>query len=287
MASAIVAARLAGAVRDMNAANAIPMSSPTRNRGAVLAIARSVVLEALRGRLGWLALLVLITGVALGEFVAAISITESRGIALLVLAAWLRLAMVFVLALFVVASMVRDFNDKGMELVLALPISRSAYLLGRLLGYLACALSAGVLCALLLCLHLPVAGALAWSASFTLELFIVAAMGCVCALSLVQVPAAMTALAAFYLLARAMAGIELMARSAVAGGGHGVVGELIGATVRLIDLLLPDLDALARSEWLTAAGAPLPELLSGLGIGAVYFALLVGVALFDMQRKVL
>ena len=71
--------------------------------------------------------------------------------------------------MFVVSSMVRDWNDKGMELVLALPISRSAYLLGRLMGYVSCALGACVLCALLLSLHVPVMLAVAWSASFALS----------------------------------------------------------------------------------------------------------------------
>lgn len=252
----------------------------------MLAMAASVVLEALRGRLGWLMGLVLLAGVAISEFVAAISITESRDIAVMVLAAWLRLAMVFVVALFVVSSMLRDWNDKGMELVLALPISRSVYLLGRLLGYVICAAVGSAVCAALLTVHVPPVNAFAWGVSFACELLIVAAMGTLCVLTLSQVPLAMTALMGFYLLSRCMVAIELMARTPVVGGS-GLIHQFITAAVTFIDWLLPDLHALARSEWLVGSAPTSVQLLSALASALVYLALILAVALFDMQRKVL
>ena len=67
---------------------------------------------------------------ALAEFVGALAITESVAFKSGLLGALLRLAAVFLLSLFVITSMVRELNDKQLELVLALPIARVSYFLG-------------------------------------------------------------------------------------------------------------------------------------------------------------
>jgi hypothetical protein len=255
-------------------------------RRALITLSGSVVLEALRGRLGWLLLLVIALGMGLAEFVAAIAITESREVAVLVLAAWLRLSVAFIVALFVVSSMVRETQDKGMELVLALPISRSAYLLGRLSGYLLCALAAGLACAATLTLHVPLTVAAAWGASFAMELLIIVAAGTLCVLTLAQVTLAMTALAAFYLLARSMEAVQLMARHPVVGG-DALLQDLVRGLVQAIDWVLPELHALAPGAWLLAGEVAMAELLQGIAAAALYLLLIVAMALFDMERKVL
>ena len=47
----------------------------------------------------------------------------------------LRVASVFLVATFVITSMVREASDKGLELLLALPMPRAVYLAGKLAGF--------------------------------------------------------------------------------------------------------------------------------------------------------
>ena len=101
----------------------------------VKAIARYTFIEALRNRLLWLIIVALVILFGLAEFAGALAITESREIQATLLGALLRLFTVFVVSLFVVTSMVREFNDKGLELVLSLPIPRATYYFGKLAGY--------------------------------------------------------------------------------------------------------------------------------------------------------
>ena len=69
---------------------------PPRARFAIRAIATVVLLEALRGRMVWLMLALLLGGFALAQYTAQIAITESVQIASGVFASWLRTASVFV-----------------------------------------------------------------------------------------------------------------------------------------------------------------------------------------------
>jgi hypothetical protein len=52
-------------------------------------------------------------------------VTESAQVQVSLLAAFFRFAAVFLVATFVVTSLVLEFNDKGLELVLALPLPRA------------------------------------------------------------------------------------------------------------------------------------------------------------------
>ena len=72
-------------------------------------------------------------------FVQHIAIAETTRMQSGFLAASLRLLTVFVLSLHVAASMVREFNDKGVELLLALDLPRAGYYLGRFAGFAAIA----------------------------------------------------------------------------------------------------------------------------------------------------
>ena len=72
--------------------------------------------------------------VALAAFLSQVALTEARELQAAVAGALLRAAAAFLVAAHVVASVGRESNDKGLELALALPISRSAWYLGKLAG---------------------------------------------------------------------------------------------------------------------------------------------------------
>ena len=85
-------------------------SSLRRHLTAMRAIAVVVALEAIRGRMLWLMVVFIGAGFAISQFTAQIAITESEQIAHGILAFCLRTASVFVVALFVFSSMLRDWS---------------------------------------------------------------------------------------------------------------------------------------------------------------------------------
>lgn len=246
-------------------------------------IAFYTLLEALRNRLMWLVGLVAVAGIAISGFLHEIAITESGQIQVALLAAFLRFAAVFLLATFVVTSMVREFNDKGPELLLALPLPRAGYVLGKLAGFSALALVPALLFGVLMAFLAPPAQTALWTLSLTCELWIVAAFSLLCVLTFNQVMAALSASMAFYLLARSITALQLIGQSPLSE--HTLSQQVINFVIDTIATLLPHLDGFTRTDWLvyhSGTWAALPPLLAQT---AVYLALLAGAALFDLYRK--
>lgn len=249
----------------------------------VLTIARYTLLEALRNRLLWLLIVAALGAIGLSGFLDALALTESRELQAALLAAVLRLAAVFLIATFVVTSLVREANERGLELLLALPLPRAAYVLGKLAGFGALALLPALLFGALGLLFAPPAQAALWGASLLCELWIVAAFSLFCTLTLNQVLPALAASLSFYLLARIVGTLQLLGH-----GGHGATQRALGAGVDALALLLPRLDGFTRSDWLVypADGAGLCALLLPIvAQTALYVTLLASAALFDLYRK--
>jgi len=249
----------------------------------VVSLARTTLIEAVRNRLLWLA--VVIVGVALGlaQFLNQVAITESREIQAALLAALLRVAAVFIAATFVITSVVRESNDKVIELVLSLPVPRAAYFFGKFAG---CALVAAALAALFalpLALFAQPAGLAAWAGSLFCELLIVTAMSLFCVLSLAQVPSAFAAVAGFYLLSRSMAAMQTIAGAALTEPS--LVDRIVNRIVDLIALLLPALDRMTETAWLLESAPGAGALGALLGQTTIYLALIGAAALFDLYRK--
>ena len=102
----------------------------------ILTISKFTIIESMRNRLLWLSLLVVAVSFGLVEFIGDLAITEHRVTQVAVLAAFLRLSSVVILAMFVVSSTVRELQDKTLEMILAMPIHRSSYYLGKLTGFI-------------------------------------------------------------------------------------------------------------------------------------------------------
>src|SRR3970040_152465 len=98
-------------------------------------LARFVLLEARRGGLPWLAVASIAIGLALAAFLSQVALTESLRLQAAIVAAVLRACAVFLIAAQVAASTLREIQDKTLELMLALPLSRSTQYLGRLAGF--------------------------------------------------------------------------------------------------------------------------------------------------------
>lgn len=250
----------------------------------IATIARFTLLEALRTRLPWLFVIVLALILITSYFIQQLAITESARLQIGFAAAAARLATVFVLSLHILTSMVREFNDKGLELTLSFDLRRSHYILGRLCGYTLITLLLALLATLPQLLLAPPQAALQWGLSLALELAIVTALSVFCIVTFTQLMPAASFVFGFYLLARSLTAIRLMSDTPLVGGdtwSHQVIAWLVDA----LALVLPALDRYAQSAWLVDGAAAWPALGANAVQAAFYIALLGAAAMFDFYRR--
>jgi len=248
-----------------------------------LAIARATIIEAIGSRLAAIALVFAACVCGLAIFAGELALTETREVRATLAAAALRAGTVFLLIAFVVSSMVREYQDQIVAVTIAHAAPRGAYVLGKLAGYSAVAwLLASLAGAALFVFDLS-AAALLWTISLALELTIVAAASLFCVLTLTHFVAAFAAVAAFYLLGRSLAAIEIIATSS--GETASAADRVLASGITVVSWLMPRLDAMTRSSWLTDPGVTAAVLGPVLAQSAVYVVLLAAAALFDFSRE--
>lgn len=246
-------------------------------------IAFYTLLEALRNRLSWLIVAIALIGIALSGFLKDVALTESVQLQAALLAAFLRFSAVFLMATFVVTSMVREMNDKGLELLLALPLARSSYLAGKLLGYGVLAMMPAILFAALSALFSPFDQAILWGISLTFELWIVIAFAILCVLSMNQILAALSATIGFYLLARSITTLLFIANDPLAANTTSQIW--MQKVMNFVGSIVPHLDQFTRTEWLVYGNGHW-SMLSMLAVQCGLSIVLLGAAgLFDLYRK--
>jgi ABC-type transport system involved in multi-copper enzyme maturation permease subunit len=248
-----------------------------------ITVARYTLVEALRSGLPWLAAACALGVLGLSGFLSRVAITEASALQASAAGALLRACAVFLIAAHVVASVSREANDKGLELALALPVSRPAYYVGKLAGFSCAAAMLATFFALPLLIWARPADLAAWWLSLAAETALVAAAALFFASALSQTLSALAAAAGLYLLGRSMSAIQAIASAPQAGDSLPAVAARW--FVDALALLLPRLDAATRSDWLLygspAAGEFAPAM-AGLGI---YFLLLAAAGLFDFSRR--
>ena len=250
----------------------------------IVTIARFTLLEAFRTRLLWLFVIVLALILGTTYFIQQLAITESVRLQIAFSAAATRFAAVFVLSLHVLASIVREFNDKGLELTLSFDLRRSHYILGRLLGFMLIALLMALIAILPQLALAPLQAALQWGLSLALELAIMSALSLFCIVTFTQLMPAASFVFGFYLLARSLTAIRLMSDTPLVGGGtwsHQVISWLVDA----LALVLPALDRFTQSAWLVDSAASWPALGANAVQASLYTVLLGAAAMFDFYRR--
>ena len=252
----------------------------------MLVIARFTALEAARSRLAWLVAGATIAGWAFALFAGELAIIEARGFRAGLLGAWLRSCAVLTAAAYVVASMVREFDDNGMELMLSAPAPRGTYYAGKLTGFAGVAVLWTLVGGCALVWHAPPAQVGIWAASLGLEVLLVVAMSLACVLSLSRVTSALGAVMGFYVLSRAIAALQLMAHEPLAV--HATVSRRFArGFVDALAFVLPDLDRFTESSWLIHGDGTMADLGFAAAQTAIYLGVLAAVALFDLYRKAL
>ncbi|MBI2508882.1 MAG: ABC transporter permease [Betaproteobacteria bacterium] len=250
----------------------------------IITIARYTLLEALRTRLPVLVLLTLLALLAASFFVETIAVTEGARLQAGFYAAGVRLACVFIVGLYVLTSMAREFNDKGLDVLLALDLPRSHYVLGKLAGFLViAALVAAAACLPLAWLSTPQA-VMQWAVSLALELAIVAALALFCIITLNQLTPAASFVLAFYLLARSLTAIRRMSAHPVADAGA-LSHQVIQFLVEALALVMPAFDAWTQTAWLVNHETAWGDLARLAWQSALYTTLLAAATMFDFYRK--
>lgn len=250
----------------------------------VMTLARFALLEARRTGLPWLVLASAAIGVGVAGFLSRLALTEGIETQTAVVAALLRLCAVFLVAVLVVTSVVREHADKGLELMLSLPLSRTTYYLGRLAGFA----SAGALIAACFALAMliwasPVA-VFAWFASLALESVLVACASLFFVTAFAQVVPALAATAAFYLLARTISALQSIASGPLADS-HGLAQRIAQWSLDAVSLMLPPLERATQTSWLVYGPPAGIEFATLAGALLVYGALLTAAGLFDFHRR--
>lgn len=250
----------------------------------ILTISRFTIIESLRNRLLLLSFLVIGISFALVEFIGDLAITEHRITQVAILAAFLRMSAVVMLTLFVVSSTVRELHDKTLEMILAMPIRRGSYYLGKLIGFLYIAALVAVFFAALLMLYADAEQVFIWMISLFFELVLVVALSLVMLFTFNQVPSALTAVFIFYGASRIVTSIFLMAKYPIIA--HTSMGQqFMDAFIELLTWLLPDLHRFTQTEWLAYNTGDWSILLPLLGQTVIYLVFLSFIALFDFYRK--
>ena len=247
-------------------------------------MARYTLLEALRTRFPIMVLVAVALLLLISFFVEALAVTESARFQASVYAAGMRLAGVFIAALYVLVSIARELNDKGFDIVLALDLPRAHYVLGKLLGFLALAAVVAVVAGLPLLFLAPWEAVLQWVASLTLELAIVVALALFCMLTFSQLVPAASFVAAFYLLARSITSIRLMGAYPLAGA-ESLSHQVMSTLVEALALVTPAFDQWTQTAWLVNQPAAWPALLAIGWQSVIYVLLLAAAAMFDLYRK--
>lgn len=252
-------------------------------RSRICSIARYTLLEARRNRFLLTAGAVIILMMVLSLFVKQLAITESGRIQVIFLCAGSRIAMVFIFCIYVLQGLLRDSQDKILDLLLSFDMPRSSYILGKFTGHLVLAAVCAGITAIPLFFLSDVSNVAAWACSLAFELWIISAAAIFCITAFSQLLPAASIVLGFYLLARSVAAIQLMSHSSLSApfGETGLVSTLADT----LALLLPRLDAFTQSAWLIdASGVPVSAGLLLLQT-LIFVALLLCGAMFDLHRR--
>jgi len=260
---------------------AYPDSMPLIAR--TLNIARYTVLEAWRNHFALLMAGIVIVSVLASVFIRQQAIMEADRMQAAFLASILRVASVFVVAIYVLQGSLREFQDKVLELMLSLDLPRSHYLAGKLLGYAVVSVCCALIVAPALLLVSDATDVLVWTGTLVLELWIIAAFALFCITTFSQLLPSATFVLAFYLLARSITAIQLISASTLAQPGLATnFGTFLADTIALV---LPRLDAFTQTAWLIDAPVN-PLSLAAVALQtAIYVMLLLAAAMFDLHRR--
>jgi ABC-type transport system involved in multi-copper enzyme maturation permease subunit len=251
----------------------------------ILTLATYVAVEAFRTRFFAVIVMLLVIGLGLTLFLGQVAIIETVAIQSSWLAAFLRLSAMYVVSLFVITSIVREFHDHSIYLWLSFPMRRSTYFFGKLSGFALVACLTAVLYGVALFWYVPGWQVGLWTLSLLCELLIVISLSFLCVFTFHQTVQAFSIVLGFYILARSISMMQLMTQGPLLQNSHAWTDHLINSLVELLAMLLPHLDRFTQTEWLVYHTGNLNSLLVIFVQTVIYVVLLATMSLFDLYRK--
>ncbi|MBF0381351.1 MAG: ABC transporter permease subunit [Magnetococcales bacterium] len=250
----------------------------------IITIAQITTQEGVKTKLIPLVLVVLLFGVIIASFAGTLSVVEANEIQSAVIGSFLRFTGVLIICLFVLNAQVRELNDKGLDMVLALPVPRSSYFFGKLLGFAVIAMLISLLFSLTLLFYARGDQVALWGVSLFFELLIVTTLSLLCLFTFNQLPAAFTTVFGIYLLSRALTSLILVGKGPIMPK-FVIVNELMNMAMAGLAFVLPALDRFTNSAWLVYNTGSGDDLRFVLVQGLIYVTLLSAAALLDFYRK--
>ena len=239
--------------------------------------------EATQNRLFRLTIVGLICLLGVAEFTGELAITETRDVQAALIGSLARWFLLVTSALFVITSMVREFNDKGTELILSLPVSKVSYYFGKFFGFIFLSLVISVSLCLILILYVDIGPLLVWLVSLICEAAIIISLSMLCLFTFNNITIAFIAVIAFYILSRSIEAIQLLSTSPILETNT-FSQEFMTLLVNGIAYVLPDLNLFSRSEWLVYGIEEVNLVVIIIQTG-IYLSLLISAGLFDLSRK--
>lgn len=241
-------------------------------------------LEAVRGRFFWAATFLVASAWLFGVFANQLSIIEGEQVQAALLASVTRLGGAVLVAVYTINGVVREYQDKGTEMLFATPLSRAEYYLGKLTGYMISAAAFVCAAGAMMLTLAPLEQTVLWAATLFCEFAIVIAFSLFCGLSLGQIPSAIGSVLGFYLLARSTAAMSLMAHHP-SPAAENVLHDYFAKGFDGLAYALPRLSDFARTDWLVYGNGNLQDLALPAIQTVVYLSLLGSATLFDLYRK--
>lgn len=243
-----------------------------------------MLLEALRSRFFSIIIFLCLGGHGLAWFLGHITLTETLETQSSLVSAFYRISAVYMISLFVITSMVREFHDYTTHLWLSLPLPRSQYLLMKFLGFVSVAALISIFYGINLWFYTTAAASSSWAFALFCELLIMLSVSLLCVTSFINTVYALTLSLAFYLLARSITAIQLMMDSVLfqdIGGSLGVITTLLS----FITYLLPDLSQFTLTATVVYHQVDTAQLLYIAMQTIIYCALLLSMCFIDLAKK--
>lgn len=218
------------------------------------------------------------------HFIGLLAITEHQQVILALQGSFLRITLVFLIALFTIGGVQREIHDKNLELVFSTSASRACYLVSKLLAYMLISTIPILLSCLVLLWHAQWINVMMWGTSLFFEIAIVIALCLLMVFTFKSTPSALFFVFIFYLASRVIQSVQLMANNPILD--YQSTGQSINQFfINSLAFLLPPLNDFAKTEWLVYEIPNVGDLNKLFIQSIVYIIFLNAIALFDLQRK--
>ncbi len=249
-----------------------------------LSLVQYVLKAAIRDKLIWSMLILIILVCSMSIFMASSAITEQDQFLAVYASGSLRILTVLGLVVFVAFFVRRSFESKDVEFLLSRPISRAKLILSYALAFITLALTVSLASGLALYIMSPsldIPSLTLWTASIIIETIIMVNMSFFFSMVISSAATAVMAVLAFYVLARMMGQILGILESGMAGS----VAQGMEVAMKMVSSVTPRLDLMGQTSWLVYGPDPDVNLTLVAIQGGVFLFLVLTAALLDLVLR--